>query len=525
MTSMTGLFDVLDEQVRRRPDATALVAGSERIPVSYSMLARLVDQVAAGLREVGLYRGDAVGLMGANTLEFVVGLLGAGRAGLVTVPLDPTLPAAEMGDRLDRVGARALLVGAAATDRTLVRLPGVAPMYVRVAMSGAGAGSARLEPTGAISARGQEPGLCADDALVLFTSGTTGRPKMVPLTNANIAASVQGICATYDLDATDATVAAMPFFHGHGLTAVLLSTLASGGRVLLPTRGRFSAHMFWKDMRAVGATWYSAVPTIHQILLQRWAGHYPGRDVVRLRFIRSCSAPLSVSTAQALERRFGAPVLEAYGMTETTHQAVGVRFDRAVDMLGSVGPATGAVRLRIVDADGRICPSGVEGEVWVSGPTVVRGYLADASETTKAFADGWFRTGDLGAFDRDGCLYLTGRIKNVINRGGEKISPEHVEDVLAGCDGVVEAAVFAIPDETYGERVGAAVVLATARTSGTDALVRQCQARLSPFEVPERFEIVEALPHTAKGAIDRDAVRTQYGLAPILAADIHSMTA
>lgn len=295
MTSMTGLFDVLDAQMSHRPDSTALVVGGERTPVRYSELDRLVEQIAAGLEEAGLRRGDAVGLVGANTLEFVVGLLGAARAGIVVAPLDPALPVAEMSDRLDRVGARAVLVGAAATDRTPLYIPDLATMRVRVVMSGA---RAWLDPVSGCleSSRGQDPGLRRGDALVLFTSGTTGRAKMVPLTHANIAASVQGICATYELGAADATVAVMPFFHGHGLMAVLLGTLASGGCLLLPTRGRFSAHMFWTDMRAVGATWYSAVPTIHQILLQRSVDGYPGPDVVRLRFIRSCSAPLDVAT-------------------------------------------------------------------------------------------------------------------------------------------------------------------------------------------------------------------------------------
>ncbi|WP_396917884.1 FadD7 family fatty acid--CoA ligase [Mycolicibacterium sp.] len=514
MTSMTGLFDVLDAQMSHRPDSTALVVGGERTPVRYGELGSLVEQIVAGLEEAGLRRGDAVGLVGANTLEFVVGMLGAARAGIVVAPLDPALPVAEMSDRLDRVGARAVLVGAAATDRTPLYIPDIATMRVRVVMSGA---QAWLDTVSGClgSSRGQDPGLRRGDALVLFTSGTTGRAKMVPLTHANIAASVQGICATYELGAADATVAVMPFFHGHGLMAVLLGTLSSGGRLLLPTRGRFSAHMFWTDMRAVGATWYSAVPTIHQILLQRSVDGYPGPDVVRLRFIRSCSAPLDVATAQAVACRFGAPVLEAYGMTETTHQAVSARVDR--DVSGSVGSATGDVQLRVVDSAGSVCPPGVVGEVWVSGPTVVRGYLADPPETAKSFVDGWFRTGDLGALDADGCLHLTGRIKNIINRGGEKISPEHVEGVLTGCDGVIEAAVFAIPDDTYGERVGAAVVLAAARASATDAIAMECRTKLSPFEVPERFEIVEALPHTAKGAIDRNAVRTQFttvGAAP-----------
>jgi len=343
----------------------------------------------------------------------------------------------------------------------------------------------------------------------LFTSGTTDRAKMVPLTHANVAASVQGICATYELGPEDATVAVMPLFHGHGLFAVLLASLASGGCVLLPERGRFSAHTFWDDVRAAAATWFSAVPTIHQILLQRAARDYPGPQAVPLRFVRSCSAPLDMATAITLEGMLGAPLLSAYGMTETTHQATSEPLpQRGPHKPGSVGHATG-VDLRIVDDDGQPCPAGTVGEVWVHGPTVARGYLAAPAETAQSFADGWFRTGDLASLDEDGYLVITGRIKNIINRGGEKISPEHVEAVLAGCSGVTEAAVFAIPDPTYGERVGA-VVVSHDESLTAEEILRNCRSELSPFEVPDRIEVVAALPHTAKGALDRHAANDQY---------------
>ena len=263
-------------------------------------------------------------------------------------------------------------------------------------------------------------------------------------------------------------------------------------------------------MRAVAATWFTAVPTIHQILMQRSAREYPGPQVVPLRFVRSCSALLNMATARAIERTLGAPVVSAYGMTETTHQATSEPLPQRGPLKpGSVGRATG-VDLRVVDHNGHTCPAGTVGEVWVHGPTVARGYLADPAETAHNFADGWFRTGDLGQLDEDGYLFLTGRIKNIINRGGEKISPEHVEAILAGCRGVTEAAVFAIPDATYGERVGAAVVLSQAHGVGPDQILQDCRSELAPFEVPERLEVVAALPHTAKGALDRREVADRY---------------
>jgi acyl-CoA synthetase (AMP-forming)/AMP-acid ligase II len=506
--TVTGLVDLLDRQVRERPYARALVVTGDRVHLSYRALGAAADDVAARLAGTGLRRGDAVGLVGANTAEFAVALLGAARAGLVAAPLDPGLPESQLSARLEALGARAALLGPAAAA---VPLP-VPAWPLRVNVSRAGTAEVELAP-GAPAAphvRGASGELSGQDALVLFTAGTSERAKMVPLTHTNVAASVQAICATYELGPDDATVAVMPFFHGHGLFAALLASLASGGCVLLPERGRFSAGTFWDDVRAVSATWFTAAPAIHEILLDRSEREYPGPQAPPLKFVRSSSAPLNTATQRALERTFGAPLLSAYGMTESSHQATSEPLPgRGLLKHGSVGRPTG-VQVRVVDRSGRACPVDVEGEVWVHGPTVARGYLGDREGTSSTFVDGWLRTGDLGALDEDGYLSLTGRINNLINRGGEKISPEHVEDILAGCPGVAEAAVFAVPDPVYGQRVGAAVVVREGESVGTEEILRYCRDRLAAFEVPDRLELVAALPYTAKGGLDRKAVQARY---------------
>ncbi|WP_330286624.1 FadD7 family fatty acid--CoA ligase [Streptomyces sp. NBC_00576] len=504
--AVTGLVDLLDRQVRERPYARALVVTGERVHVSYRGLAALADDVADRLGRTGLGRGDAVGLICANTVEFVVALLGAARAGLVVAPLDPALPVSQLSARLGALGARAVVVGPSVSGGALP-----VPVWpLRVDVSRAGTATVTLETGAAPEVPGAAGELSDRDALVLFTAGTTDRAKMVPLTHANVAASVQGVCATYELGPGDATVAVMPFFHGHGLFAALLASLASGGCVLLPARGRFSAGTFWDDMRAVTATWFTAVPAIHEILLDRSEREYPGPQTPPLKFVRSCSAPLNTATQRALERTFGAPLLSAYGMTESSHQATSEPLpERGALKQGSVGRPTG-VEVRVVDRSGRACPVGVEGEVWVHGPTVARGYLADRDGSAYTFVDGWLRTGDLGTLDEDGYLSLTGRIKNLINRGGEKISPEHVEDILAGCPGVAEAAVFAVPDAVYGQRVGAVVVVREGESVGTAEILRYCRDRLAAFEVPDRLDVVAALPYTAKGGLDRKAVQARY---------------
>ncbi|MFF4755765.1 FadD7 family fatty acid--CoA ligase [Streptomyces sp. NPDC002514] len=508
--AITGLTDLIAGSVRERPGAPALIVTADHVQLSYAVLDGLAADMAARLADTGLRPGDPVGLVCANTVEFVVALLGAARAGLVTSPLDPALPGPEKAARLAALGARALLTGPAAPDGPRETRVPAWPVRVRVLPSGTATVTLDAAERPAPRGEGAAAELTGHDTLVLFTAGTTDRAKMVPLTHANVVAGVTGVCTTYELDPADGTVAVMPLFHGHGLFAALLASLAGGGRVLLPARGRFSAHTFWDDMRAARATWYTAVPTIHQILLARADQEYPGRQAQPLRFARSCSAPLPAATARALEDLLGAPVLSAYGMTESTHQTTSEPLPRHGHRKGgSVGTAT-EVDLRIVDTDGRPCPPGEPGEVWVSGPPVARGYLANPAETAHNFADGWFRTGDLGLLDPDGCLYLTGRIKNLINRGGEKISPERVEDVLAGCPGVAEAAVFPVADATYGQRVGAAVVLREGENTEPDRILDQCRARLAPFEMPERLRIVAELPHTPKGGLDRRALVNRY---------------
>ncbi|MET8471716.1 AMP-binding protein [Streptomyces sp. NPDC006422] len=453
--TVTGLVDLLDRQVRARPHAPALLVGDERVPLSYGEVDSLAERAAERCVAAGLRAGDVLGLVAGNSVEFVGVLFGAARAGVVVAPLDPALSDVELRARVKASGARAVFSG-----------------------------------DGFVEAEG---GGRRGDALVLFTAGATGRARTVSLTHANVAAAVHNVCATYALGPEDATVAVMPFFHGHGLFASLLSTLASGGRVLLPAAGRFSAGTFWADLRAAGASWFTAVPTIHEELLERSAdADMPVPPP--LRFVRSCGAPLNAATQRALERMFGAPLLSAYGMTEAAHQIASEPLPQDGPLKhGTVGRATG-VRLRVVGRDGRECAAGVRGEVWVAGPTVA--------------GEGWLRTGDLGSLDEDGYLSLAGRIESLIVRRGLSISPEYVEDVLAGCPAVAEAAVFAVG----GERIGAAVVAVRGEECGEPSeILRYCRERLAAVAVPDRVVFVPALPRTAQGGLDRLAVRERYG--------------
>jgi acyl-CoA synthetase (AMP-forming)/AMP-acid ligase II len=499
-----GLDRFLEGAVQARPGAPALISGAERAPVSYAELAALVDALARLLSVAGLRRGDLVALESTNTVEFVAGLLAAVRAGMVVAPLDPGLAAGERAARLDRLGARLVL-----TDAPRQVTAGTIPTWKLTFSPGRNGVQVTVDQAPRTAHRGA-PHLLADDRLIMFTAGTTGQPKMVPWVQQSITAVIGDICACYELGPADATVGIMPFFHGHGLIAGLLAPLASGGCVLLPATGRFSAHSFWADLGAAKATWFTAVPTMLEILCARASTDWPADLPGHLRFVRTCSAPLNPATARAFAQMVGAPVLDAYGMTETTHQVASQRLaTEGRQMPDSVGVPTG-VEVRTVGSDGRDTPAGVSGEIWVRGPTVTRGYLEDVTDTAGSFTEGWYHTGDLGTLDADGQLFLAGRIKMLINRGGEKIAPEHVEEILDQYPAVAESAVLGQPDPTLGERVVALLVRASGHDLEPTDVLAYCRDRLARYEVPQDFKVVDAIPHTPKGAIDRGAALATY---------------
>ncbi|WP_214103797.1 AMP-binding protein [Acrocarpospora catenulata] len=478
------------------------VAGGPRL--SYRQLGQLVRVLADRFAEAGIGRAGPVAIYCDNRPEFVLALLAAWAAGVAAVPIDPQLSGAETGARLAAAGAGDIVLPRHLRDS----YPGDAcPAWVididaergEVAVTG-------IRPGEAAQGRDHDPDL----ALLMFTTGSTGTAKIVPLSHANLAASVDGIVSTYRLGPGDATLVVMPLYHGHGLVAGLLATLASGGAVYLPAAGRFSAHRFWDEIVDAKATWYTAVPTVHQILLARAVTDYPAAAPPALRFIRSSSAPLAPSVLRRTEERFHAPMIPAYGMTETSHQAAsnplprdGVRKDT------SVGVPTG-LHVRIVTSDGKPAGIGETGEVCVRGPALTKGYFRDPQATAAAFVDGWFHTGDLGHLDADGYLFLSGRIKDMINRGGEKIAPQTVEAALLSHPAVQDALAFPVPDAKYGEEVNSAVVLRPGRHASQDELREHCRGRLAAFEIPKKIYFLDRFPRTTKGDVDRRALRSHF---------------
>jgi acyl-CoA synthetase (AMP-forming)/AMP-acid ligase II len=470
------------------------------------------------LGRLGLGRGATIALVSDNTVEFVVGLLAVVSSGARVAPLNPGLTLSELSARVSELSAYAVLAPQHLAGKLDFAEPG-AGSAARWIMSVEASGSdydVRIENT---HPQRPAPGVAVnttvlidggDIALLMFTAGTTSAPKLVPLTHSNVVASIRDIVSGYDLSPRDATLIVMPLFHGHGLVAGLLATLASGGSAYLPTTGVFSAHLFWADVARLGVTWYTAVPTIHRILLNRASQDYPSGSRVALRFIRSCSAPLDQELATATSATFRAPMISAYGMTETSHQVSSNPLPiHGSNRTASVGLPTG-VEIRIAAEDGTDAAPGGVGEIWVRGATVTSGYLDNPVANSASFVDGWFRSGDLGSRDAAGYLFVTGRLKEIINRGGEKISPGDVDAVLLSNPKVLEAASFGESDEIYGENVNAAVILRPGMEATEGELRDYCRTKLSAFEVPQRIYIVAGFPRTAKGSTDRRALALQF---------------
>jgi acyl-CoA synthetase (AMP-forming)/AMP-acid ligase II len=346
-------------------------------------------------------------------------------------------------------------------------------------------------------------------ALVLHTSGTTSRPKIVPLTHDNLTASARNIGRTLALRSTDRCLVIMPLFHIHGLIGALLSSMAAGASVYCPPG--FNALKFFGWLDDSAATWYTAVPTMHQTILARAERN---RDVIerrRLRFIRSSSASLPPQVMQALEMAFGCPVLESYGMTEASHQMASNPLPPAARKPGTVGRSAGP-EVAIQGAGGETLPAGQAGEIVIRGENVTAGYANNPAANAEAFRNGWFRTGDLGFLDAEGYLTISGRLKEIINRGGEKITPREIDEVLMDHPSVAQALAFAMPHDMLGEEVAAAVVLREGQEASERELRDFVARHLADFKVPRRIVLLQEIPKGPTGKLQRIGLARRLGL-------------
>jgi acyl-CoA synthetase (AMP-forming)/AMP-acid ligase II/acyl carrier protein len=425
-------------------------------------------------------------------------------------PLNPSLRGTEFDFYLGDLDAAAMIVerGVDSTAREIAAARKI-PVIELVRETGLPAGKFRLEPTEHGADLPPTYATPDDVALILHTSGTTSRPKMVPLTHANLSASARNIVDALQLTPADRCLNIMPLFHIHGLMAGLLAPLSAGGSVVCPPG--FFAPRFFEWLPQMKPTWYTAVPTMHQAILARTAENAEVIARNRLRLIRSSSSALPPRVMADLEREFGAPVIESYGMTEASHQVASNPLPPRPRKAGSVGIVAGP-QVRILGKDGWLETAGRPGELVIGGDNVMRGYLNNPQATKEAFVHGWFRTGDEGYMDADGYLFLTGRIKEIVNRGGEKISPREIDEVLLDHPAVAQAVAFGVSEPRLGEDVAAAVVLRQGKTVDEAELRAHVATHLSDFKVPRRILIVDEIPKGPTGKIQRLGMADRLGL-------------
>jgi acyl-CoA synthetase (AMP-forming)/AMP-acid ligase II len=491
-----------------RDDAVA-IAAHEAPLLTYAGLRALIERTCATLNDLGIGLGDRVAIVLPNGPEMATAFLSVASAA-TSAPLNPAYKQEEFEFYLEDLKAKALIVEAG-SDSSAIRAAeklGVAVLTLILERQvAAGAFELSGSPLGAAIRPG--PAKPDDVALILHTSGTTSRPKIVPLHHANIWTSARNIAASLELSENDRALNVMPLFHIHGLIAGLCAPLSRGGAVFC-TSG-FNALKFFAEMEEARPTWYTAVPTMHQTILTRAGRHKELIARHPLRFVRSSSSSLPPTVIGELEAAFKCPVIEAYGMTEATHQMASNPLN-GIRKPGSVGVPAGP-EIAIMDEAGLLMSPGETGEVVIRGENVTAAYENNPKANGEAFVHGWFRTGDQGVIDADGYLTLTGRLKEIINRGGEKISPREVDEALMDHPAVLQAVAFAVPHPMLGEDVGAAIVLREGLSATEQELGAFLSERLAAFKTPRKILFLAEIPKGATGKLQRIGLAQKLGLA------------
>jgi len=508
MAPLADATTVTELLARGAIDATA-IAAPDRAPLDFGGLNRLVDNTVAALNAAGIGRNDRVGIVLPNGPEMATAFI-AVAAGATAAPLNPAYRADEFEFYLSDLGAKALIlqVGDDTPARAAADKLGI-PVVPLTPLMDEPAGTFELAIDGGSPASNGGKAQDSDVALVLHTSGTTSRPKIVPLSHRNVCASARNISGWLELEPKDHCLNIMPLFHIHGLIAAVLSSLYGGASVSC-TPG-FNALRFFKWMDAEKPTWYTAVPTMHQAILTRASRNTDVIERNPLRLIRSSSSSLPAPVMEELEKTFNAPIIESYGMTEAAHQMASNPLPPRDQKPGYVGIAAGP-EVGIMSLDGNILKAGDLGEIVIRGENVTDGYENNPDANAGAFTNGWFRTGDQGIIDDEGYLRLTGRLKEIINRGGEKVSPREVDDVLMQHPAVAQAVAFAVKHDKLGEDVAAAIVLREGEEL-TDKELREFAAKqLADFKVPRKVLFLEEIPKGATGKLQRIGLAEKLGL-------------
>jgi acyl-CoA synthetase (AMP-forming)/AMP-acid ligase II len=469
---------------RAGTDGVAFVFADDGTELSWSALRSEAMRVACALSARGVEKGESVAIMHPNGREGLIALYGALYGGFRATMINLAAGPDAIAYALEHSEARTAFVH----DDAAALFEAAKPAGLNrfgVAECPSGAALHPLEST--------------DAALLMYTSGTTGRPKGVVHTHASLLAGGWTTTIAHNLTPADRGLCVLPFYHINGLCVSVMGALVSGGS--LAVCSRFSASRFWRDAARAEVTWFSVVPTIISHLLH--GSENPDEATkARLRFGRSASSPLAPDVQTAFEARFEVPIIETMGLTETAAQILSNPLPPGVRKIGSPGIAYGN-EICIFDTAQKPCAAGVEGEIAVRGPNVMQGYLKNPQATEETFCGDWLRTGDLGRMDEDGYLFVTGRLKELIIKGGENIAPREIDEALYSHGDVIEAAAFGRPCASYGETVEAAVKVREGSNLSADQLRRLCEARLGRFKAPDRVHFLDELPKGPSGKIQR----------------------
>jgi acyl-CoA synthetase (AMP-forming)/AMP-acid ligase II len=486
-------------------DAAPAIIVPDGPTLTFADLRKQVDNLAGQLTTLGIGKDDRVAIVLPNGPAAAIVFLAVSSCA-TAAPLNPAYREDEFRFYLDDLGARALITLPDDAPAAYASIPEEAMPLALLDEPGS---YTLRNGTVDIAAAAPAYGGPGDVSLVLHTSGTTARPKIVPLTQRNLTTSAGNILESLSLTPSDRCLNVMPLFHIHGLIGALLSSMLAGASVV--TTPGFDAFKFFTWLDETKPTWYTAVPTMHQLVLSRAGRQKEIIERTKLRFIRSSSAALPPTVMAELEETFGSPVIEAYGMTEASHQMAANPLPPAARKPGSVGLGAG-VEVGIMDDEGELLPSPRPGEIVIKGGNVTAGYENNPAANSSSFTNGWFRTGDQGYLDPEGYLFLTGRLKEIINRGGEKVSPREVDEVLLEHPAVAQAVAFAVPHDRLGEEVAAAVVLNEGASADERELKEHCARSLADFKMPKSIVILQDIPKGPTGKVQRIGLAEKLGL-------------
>jgi len=487
---------LIEQQAARQPQAQYAVSAHKDADIRFGELAHSCRAVAALLHQYGLRAGDTVSVVMPNSLQTLRVLLGVMYAGFCVNPVNLLAQPEQMQYVLDHSDCRVVFVAPEWESRVRAMLQGMQRTVAVIVVSD----DVAIFPGASTPASAPEQAPTPDAvALLMYTSGTTGLPKGVMLTHANLITNAQAVCAEHALDASDRVLAVLPLYHINAFVVTMLAPLVQGGSLAMTER--FSSRLFWAQAAQTHCTWLNLVPTMIAYLIE--AGPTSHARTTAIRFCRSASAALAPEHHRAFERTFGIGIIETMGLTETAAPCFSNPLQADLRRVGSVGRASGCA-VRVVDANLSDLPDGETGELLVRGPQVMQGYYKNADATRATFTpDGWLRTGDLGYRDADGFFFVTGRIKEIIIKGGENIAPREVDEVLLRHPAVLDAAAVGVPDPHYGQEIGVCIVLRGTSPCSEDALRDFCRDVLGRYKTPKHYRFVTELPRGPSGKVQR----------------------